>query len=186
MKAGMRLWQLLPGEYQVRHGPIQRNTSKKLPKSKPTIERFTLHERAGRYELDIPSRREIVIDFQLVNALKRQESLPDPAICADDITIVDTNEKHATLKLTVHNMGSAPVRELPVVIISGMQGKKRVLARTVIDLLPESRYLQPSKVSITMNKITLLLGLKVIIDPDQRIEEICESNNEASILPTEQ
>ena len=186
MKAGMRLWQLLPGEYQVRHGPIQRNTSKKLPKSKPTIERFTLHERAGRYELDIPSRREIVIDFQLVNALKRQESLPDPAICADDITIVDTNEKHATLKLTVHNMGSAPVRELPVVIISGMQGKKRVLARTVIDLLPESRYLQPSKVSITMNKITLLPGLKVIIDPDQRIEEICESNNEASILPTEQ
>ncbi|MHC4641695.1 MAG: hypothetical protein ACYS32_08620 [Planctomycetota bacterium] len=186
MKAGMCLWQLLPGEYEVRYGPIRRDTSKKHQGSKSTIEKFILKERAGRYELDIPSRREIVIEFQLVKALKRQEPLPDPAICADDITIVDINEKHTTLKLAVHNLGSAPVRELPVVIISGLQGKKRVLARTVIDILPESKDLQPSKVSITLSKITLSPGLKVIIDPDHKIKEICELNNEVSIMYTEQ
>ncbi|MBW8042092.1 MAG: hypothetical protein FVQ85_19115 [Planctomycetes bacterium] len=169
------------GEYQVQYGPIQRNTSKTHLKPRPTIERFILQERAGRYELDIPSRREIVIKFQLVNALKRQEPLPDPAICTADIMIVNANEKHATFKLTVHNLGNAPVRELPVVIMGSFQGKKRVLARTVIDLLPESKDMRSSKVSITLNKITLSPGLKAIIDPDRKIEEICESNNEASI-----
>ena len=181
MKVGMRLWQLSPGEYQVQYGPIQRNTSKTHLKPHPTIERFILQERAGRYELDIPSRQEIVIKFQLVNALKRQEPLPDPAICTDDITILKANEKHATLKLTVHNLGNAPVRELPVIVMNGSQGKKRVLARYVIDFLPESRDLQPSTVSIMLNKIMLSTNLRAVIDPDQRIEEICESNNEASI-----
>ncbi len=185
MKVGMRLWQLLPGEYEVRYGPIQKRTSKKPQDSKSTIEKFILKERAGRYELDVPSRRETVIKFQLVNASKRQEPLPDPAICTDDITILNANEKHTTLKLTVHNLGSAPTRELPVVVTSGSQGKKRVLADTVIDVLPESRDLQPSTVSITLNKITLSPGFKVMIDPDQKIKEICESNNEAPISCTE-
>jgi hypothetical protein len=185
MKVGMRLWQLLPGEYEVRHGPIQRKTSEKLQESKSSIEKFILKERAGRYELDIPSRRETIIKFILLNALKRQEPLPDPAICTDDITILKANEKLAALKLTVHNLGSAPVRELPIAVMSGSQGKKRVLARTVIDILPESMDLQPSTVSIWLNKITLSPRLKVVIDPDQKIKEICESNNEASISRTE-
>ena len=145
-------------------------------------EKFILEGRAGRYELDVPSRRETLIRFQLVNALKRMEPLPDPAVCKDDITIVGANEKHATLKLTIHNLGSAPARELPVVVVSGSQGKKRVLARSVIDILPESNNLQPSAVSIMFNKIALSPGIRVVIDPDQKIEEICESNNEALIL----
>jgi len=185
MKVGMRLWQLLPGEYKVRHGPIQRNTSKKIQESKSTVGKFILKGRAGRYELEVPSRRETIIKFQLVHALKRRELLPDPAICADDITILKTNEKLATLKLTVHNLGSTPARELLVVVVSGSQGEKRVLARTVIDIIPESRDLQPSTVLITLNKITLSPGLKVMIDPDKKIKEICESNNEASISCTE-
>jgi hypothetical protein len=185
MKVGMRLWQLLPGEYQVRYGPIQRNNSEKYQKPKNTTQRFTLNERAGKYELNVPSHKEIMIRFQLVKVLKRQGPLPDPAICKDDITIVDTNEKHCTLKLTVHNLGSAPVKKLPVVVMSGSQGNKRTLARTVIDFLPESRELQPSTVSIKLDKITLSTGLRIVIDPEQRIEEICESNNEASILSTE-
>ncbi len=185
MKVGMRLWQLQPGQYEVRYGSIQRKTSKKLHDSKSTIEKFILKERAGRYELDVPSRRETVIKFQLVKTLKRREPLPDPAVCINDITILNANEKYTTLKLTVHNMGSAPARELPVIVMSGSQGKKRILARTLIDFLPESRDLQPSTVSIMLNKITLSSGLRAVIDPDQRIEEICESNNEASISCTE-
>ncbi len=185
MKVGMRMWQLLPGEYQVRYGPIQRNNSTKYRRPKHRTERFNLNERAGKYELIVPSRRETIIKFQLVKALKRQEPLPDPAICKDDIMIVDTNEKHSTLKLTVHNLGSAPVRKLPVVVMGGSQGNKSVLARTVIDFLPESRDLQPSTVSIKLDKITLSPGLRIVIDPEQRIEEICESNNEASISSTE-
>jgi len=181
MKVGMRLWQLLPGKYEVRYGPIQRETSKNPQNSKSTIEKFILKERAGRYELDVPSRREIAIKFQLVNVLKHQEPLPDPAVCKDDITILKANEKHAALKLTVHNLGSAPARKLPVVVMSGPQGKTRVIARTVIDVLPESKDLQPSTVSITLNKITLSPGLRIVIDPDQKIEEICKSNNEVSI-----
>jgi len=185
MKVGMRLWQLLLGEYQVRYAPLQRNTSKKHQESKSTIEKYILKGRAGRYELDVPSRQETVIRFQLVKALKRQGSLPDPAICTDDITIVDTPEKHAILKLTVHNLGSAPVRELPVVLLSGSQDKIRVIARSLIDFLPESRDLQPSTVSIKLNNITLSPDIRVVIDPEQRIEEICESNNEVSISSTE-
>jgi hypothetical protein len=111
--------------------------------------------------------------------------LPDPAICKDDITILKANDKLATLKVTVHNLGSAPARKLPVVVMSGPQDKKRVLARTVIDFLPESRDLQPSTVSIMLNRITLSPGIRVVIDPDQKIEEICGSNNEASISFTE-
>jgi hypothetical protein len=178
---GMRLWQLQPGQYQVRYGPIKRETSKKPQDSKYTIEKFILKERAGRYELDVPPRRETVIKFQLVNALKRRKSLPDPAVCKDDITILKANDKIATLKLTVHNLGSAPAKELPVVVMSGHQGKKRILARTIIDVLPESKDLRPSTVSITLNEITLYPGLRIVIDPDQNIEEICESNNEVSI-----
>lgn len=185
MKVGMWLWQLLPGEYEVRYGPIQRNTLKTYQKPIHKIERFTLHERAGRYELDIPSRRETIIKFQLVNALKRRESLPDLAICKDDITILEANEKLATLKLTVHNLGSTPARELLVVVVSGSKGKKRILARNVIDILPESRDLQPSTVSITLNKITLSPGIRAVIDYDQKIEEVCESNNEALISSME-
>jgi hypothetical protein len=185
MKVGMRLWQLLPGQYEVRYSPIQRETSKKLQDSKSAIEKFILKERAGRYELDVPSRREIEIKFQLLKVLKHREPLPDPAICKDDITILKANEKHATLKLTVHNLGSAPARELPVVVMSGPQNKKSILARTVIDVLPESRNLQPSTVSITLNKITLSPSIRAVIDPNQKIEEICGSNNEASISSIE-
>jgi hypothetical protein len=185
MKVGMRLWQLLPGEYEVRYGPIRRNTSKKHQDSKSTIEKFILKERAGRYELNVPSRRETMINFQLLKAVKRRGPLPDPAICADDITILKANKNNATLKLTVHNLGSAPARKLPVVIMNSSQDKKRILAGTVIDILPESRDLLPSTVSIKLNKITLSQGLRVVIDPDQNIEEICESNNEASISLTE-
>jgi hypothetical protein len=186
MKVGMRLWQLLPGEYEVQYGPIQRETSKKNQNSKSATETFILKERAGRYELDVPSRRETVIKFQLVNTLKHREPLPDPAVCKDDITILKANEKLATLKLTIHNLGSAPARKLPVVVASHSQGKQRILARSVIDILPESRDLQSSTVSITLNKITLSPGLRVVIDPDQKTEEICESNNEALISSTEQ
>ena len=136
LRAGMRLWRLRPGTYDVRCGPSEGGEG--LYRWAPPRS-FSLADRAGPCELVIPPRREFAVDLRLVSPAELPSALPDPALGPPDVTVSE-----GRIEVTVHNLGSAPARDLCVALLDA---EGREIARLACDL-PACAGLLPSTVGV--------------------------------------
>ncbi|HIE97508.1 MAG TPA: hypothetical protein EYQ63_10965 [Fuerstia sp.] len=108
---------------------------------------------------------------------------PDPAVSSDDIRFDPARD---FLKLTVHNVGSAPVRNVRVLIFDGdPTGDGRQIYQTRIPHIAAPIDLEPRTVTVGVH---LEIGdtprdIHVLLDPDGLIEnEITTFNNRTRAL----
>ena len=100
------------------------------------------------------------------------EQLPDAGISSRDV-VVDSN----TVRVTVHNIGIALVESLMVVLYDGERELDRVQIQNLeapLDLLPRTKDVVFSMGSTVPDSVT------VVIDPEQKLDEITRANNRVS------
>ena len=171
MEGKMRVWALEHGRYTVAIGPDANGDNK--------MDRI---EKTGRVELAkadvidivLPPKAVTIVRIDQVKRLDQIFSRADLAIAAREVEIEGN-----TLTGTVHNIGSANAAEVTVAVVDA---RGQIIARKSLGKLAAPVDLFPKRMPFT-----LLLpgkarrGWRLVLDPDHRVPEIYEGNNEVAL-----
>jgi hypothetical protein len=180
---GLRPWMLSPGRYELAIGePVED------PRGGP--ERFAWREvrevehrhRGAAVPLGLASGRPFVVDLRLKKRIRRPAVLPDPAVAARDVRRVGEE-----LRVRVHNLGGAeagPFRiRLEARPAGTPDGAWELLEALRLDGLGAIRDFAPVVRTVTFScpGADGSRMLRVVLDPEDAVEEICEANNRVVI-----
>ena len=174
LKGRMRVWRLNHGRYKMRVGPDSDNDGKidhiALEKT------ITLHRHAP-IELSLPpnqlTRLEIEQIEQLDNLLDRADLALSPLDTKREVNI--TWQYDTLVRIRVHNIGAHPAEQIEIALIR--QGEK--IATRLIPEIEAPHDLKP-RMAITYITETQP-GDIIVVDPDNKIPEITESNNRLTV-----
>ena len=131
--------------------------------------------RDRRVSLRIPAHREYTITMKLQGEGADFNQLPDLGIGAEDVAV-----NGDAVEVTVHNISGRDVDGMDIAL---MDARGKVLVRDRIpaiaaptDLLPKT-----AKVTLQLPSGRKAAGCSVVLDPDNEIEEIYESNNQITL-----
>lgn len=170
-KGSVRVWELDHGEYRVRAG---RDEDQDGVPDAGAAEWTAELKRADAIPIEIPPRTPFALECY---RLKRRDAVrlrPDLALTSRDLRV-----EGGRLLVRVHNIGASPV---PLATVEARDGAGRLLGRASIrdvaaphDLVPKTQ-----EVAIPLPE-GYPGGGRVVLDPEGRIPEIFEGNNEAPI-----
>jgi len=163
-----RVWQLRHGRYELKVGP-DANDDGIVDKVEKT--RTLTLKRMDRVPVSLPPRRLMVYELGQREKLTSIAKLPDPAIGDRDVV-----HKGRTLKVTVHNIGSAPARDLVVALVDA---NARVLSAAKVASLDAPLDLRPRTATVVLD--CQKGGAGVVLDPQNAIAEITELNNRVNL-----
>jgi hypothetical protein len=177
MRVGLRPWRLVPGKYVL-------NGGEPVPGEQPVQSRYTWGEpvevehrcRGTPISIEVPSRKEWVVDLRLKKAIDRPRDLPDLAIHARDIRHDAGSGK---LMVTVHNIGATVAG--PFAVGVAQHGVAKPTQSVRVEGLPAISKFEPVTREIALPVDGLKGTCRVILDVDLEIEEIYEGNNVATI-----
>lgn len=167
----MKVWELAPGKYLLRQG-IDADHNDQIDGG-PTRRELTLR-RGTPVALEAPPGQVMVVEIEQSQAQPRPELLPDLAIGPNDVFYDKATDR---LKVVVHNIGAATAKNVAV-HFEGPSGN--LLARRIIPHLDAPLDLYPKTAVVWLPQPLLhrLEHIQVRVDPDDRIEEITEDNNQ--------
>lgn len=127
--------------------------------------------RDRRISLTIPAGKEYCIEMKLKGEGRDFNLLPDIGISTEDIEL-----KNGMVEVTVHNIGGVDSETMDIVL---MNSKGRIVAAGTIPPIKAPVDLSPktATISLPLPENSSPESLKVIIDPENKVEEIYESNN---------
>ncbi len=174
-RMGLRPWRLLPGIYVL-------NAGEPVPGERPVQQRYTwgtpveikhLHRGTPVY-VEVPARKEWVVDLRLRQAIPRPLQLADLAIGPHDVRL-DAGRLHAT----VHNIGGDASGAFNVALEVRDAGRWSPVKRVQIDGLPAITGLEPvrKELAFDLDAATRGRDCRVVVDPDQQVDELYELNN---------
>jgi hypothetical protein len=166
----MRVWRLNHGRYKVRMGPDSDNDGILDRVERGKI--LTLYRHAP-VDLSLPPKQQTRIEIeqieQLDNLLDRADLALSPLDTECDINI--TWQYDNLVRIRVHNIGARPANQIEVALI---RKGKRIDTR----ILPKIEAPHDLKPRIAMTYTTIAQeGDTIVVDPDNKIPEITESNN---------
>ena len=171
---GMRLWRLTPGVYETRCGAILPGESTNLRYEWTPGEPFTYRRRADSYRISVPPHVAYAIDLRLTEPIEVPSTAPDLAIADRDVKL----ETAGTIQAVVHNVGNAEAHNVKVQLEwrDTPAGRWQVAETQTIDrmALPE---LEPVTQTIEFTKVASGSAYRVVLDPDQKLDELFEGNN---------
>ncbi len=177
---GMRVWRLRPGRYEVRNGLIEKGQGylRECRWGQPSS--FVVRHKADVYWVDVPAQQEFAVELRLVEPFAESGVPADPAIAERDIAVTKNADGKITLTATVHNLGSAAVKNLVVALVRGDHGGYSEIARRTVHL-PGCKDLRPSRISVEFAGVNPAEGLMVVLDPQEEVAEVYELNNQANV-----
>ncbi|MBQ9400226.1 MAG: hypothetical protein IJU27_06265 [Bacteroidales bacterium] len=127
--------------------------------------------RDRRVSFNVPAGKEYTVEMHLQGEGFDFNALPDLGIGSEDIAVAGNS-----VKVTVHNISGVDTPESVAALVNA---KGKVVAsvkvpalKAPVDLLPKT-----AQVTLTAPAGVSLSGLRVVIDPEDAMEEIYESNN---------
>lgn len=178
MRVGLKPWRLVPGVYVL-------NTGQPVPGERDFQKRYTWagatevehRHRGAPIWVEVPSHKEWVVDLRLRKEIERPAVLPDLAIASRDIQVKD-----GKIVVRVHNIGGAAAGTFDVVAEAKNGEEWTELARTKVDGLPAIKAFEPSAREVSLNADARKpAGIRIRLDPDDKIEEFYELNNAAPL-----
>jgi hypothetical protein len=178
MRVGLRPWRLVPGVY------VQ-NTGQPVPGERDFQKRYTWTgstEIEHRYRgtpiwVEVPSHKEWVVDLRMRKAIDRLAELPDLAIAPRDVAAKD-----GKVTVRVHNIGGAAAGAFDVVAEDGSGQQWTELARAKVEGMTAIKSFEPSVREVALNlPPDKLAGARIRLDPDNKVEELYELNNTATL-----
>lgn len=181
MRMGIRPWRLLPGVYVLNAGspvPGERKDQARYTWGEPC--EVTQLRKGEPIWIDVPPHREWVVDLRLRRRIERPSELPDLAIGAGDIKV-----SGADITVTVHNIGNAPSAEFAVALQRWESDEWREVTRTDAKPMDEIEAFMPVRqlVTLTGPEDLSTADWRVVLDPDDRIDELYELNNAVTLGP---
>lgn len=182
-QVGLRPWMLVPGRYELSIGePVVD------PRGGP--ERFAWREvtevehrhRGSAMPVALTAGRPFVVDLRLKRRIRRPAVLPDPAVAARDVRHVGED-----LSVSVHNLGGAAAGPFHIRLetrpLESSDGEWKPLGTVRIEELAAIRDLSPvvRTVTVPCPGADGPRMLRVVLDPEDAVEEICEANNHVVI-----
>ncbi len=134
VRLGMRLWQLVPGRYELVAGPEEESASG-LRFVEAGSRTFDLRYRGQIEYVDVPPRRTCSVDVRLVQPAPPAEARPDLAVGREDVTVIPGSGDNIEVKVRVHNIGSADAGPARVALFAETAGGKP-LAETALPPIP--------------------------------------------------
>jgi subtilase family serine protease len=137
-------------------------------------------ERGTPVEVELTGRELLLIQLaQVEKGEPARQNLPDLALTDGDVEVRPFEPRAGrtvTLLVTVHNIGSAPAEKVTVVLEEGDQR----LDEEVIENLDAPNDLEPKVAELAIvwtPKLARTHNLKLVVDPENAIDEINGSNN---------
>jgi len=168
----LRVWRLQNGTYRVRFGP-DLNQDDKVDTA--TWEKTLPLRRYAPIELTLLPRRLHLIECRQTAKGDDLFKRADLAVAAEDATYDAATD---ALKFVVHNVGSATARNVAVEVRTR---DGRPIKTFTIPELDAPLDLVPRRVAFTLTDVRAHGTVTILIDPEDKIPEICEENNRASI-----
>ena len=131
--------------------------------------------RDRRVSLRIPARREYTITMKLQGEGRDFNQLPDLGIGCEDVAVNGN-----AVEVTVHNISGQDVDGMEIALADA-RGKVLVRERIPAIAAPADLIPKTAKVTLQLPSGRKATGLNVLLDPDNRIEEIYETNNRIQI-----
>lgn len=180
VRVGLCIWRLTPGVYAASHGEIMPGEGRgnlRYGWSEP--EEFTYRRRLDTYFVEIPPRKAYCIDLRLLRPIEVSPTAPDAAIADRDLAMAAAN----TLTAVVHSVGSEPISELVVVLEAGDEsgGWKRVAEQRISGLAAPD--FDPVTAKLSFEKVPAARSYRVVLDPENTLDELFERNNTAVLNP---
>jgi len=178
VRANLTLWNILPGEWQIR----QQTEIDSDDSADGNSGQEKVHLRPSCSMLrEFPSRKTVVLELRRQPGPASSAPRPDWGIGKEDIVL-----QEKTIRIRMHSLGSAAA---PATTVSLVQDGKSIATARVLSL-PAPLDLFPKTVDVTLVVAdgTDLKRCKVIIDPDRTLDEITRQNNEIplkEILPVD-
>jgi len=139
---------------------------------------FVLEHRADPVPVEIPSRKSWIVEIRQLRAGPERTPLADFGISEKDIWY--RAEREPALHVTVHNIGDAPAREIPVAVYEGQSpSDDALIGRALIGSLSAPNELDPQmvRVSVLFKPTKAEHTFCVVVDPEDEFPEITERNN---------
>lgn len=161
----MRLCRLDDGRYRIGLYADENgagNAGEALWETERDVRRFDV------VMLPVPPRTPLIIKVEQIQKYTRPGSLPDLAIDPWDV-----KSPGADCAVTVHNIGNAPAERVLVRLVDGedMVGEREIPGLDApVDFVPK-------KTVVTFEDVPVSAMLRVIVDPENAIDEILEENN---------
>jgi len=165
---GVRVWELNPGTYQLTIGP-DKDRNDRI--DQPTQARRIPVRRYTRVPVSVPAKALYLVELSLVTARKIALHLPDPALSPRTTTY---DRATRTLRVTVHNIGSAPVRGA-IVVVENAQGA--AVATKDVDAIEAPLDLKPRRRALTFPLAQKPARVRLEFEGD----EITDVNNRVAV-----
>jgi len=158
----IRFWQIERGRFVLRQGAARAGG--------------VMLQRGDRISVSLPPRVEYVVDLKLDKAVPAPAARPDLAVSEVEVK-TDLNAGHASI--AIHNLGLAAAENVVVRLVDAKTGA--VMAERTVATIEAPHDLEPRKVNMEfVNVDTAPHGrVRVLVDPDNRIDETDEHNNTA-------
>lgn len=167
----LRLWTLQHGVYRLSVGP-DRDGDDRMDRPRRTEEVEVA--RASSVALRLPPKLVTVVELRQLKKLDDIRRRPDLAISAREVRV----EGGAVTGL-VHNIGSAEAPRFDVVLLDA---RGRVRGRRTLGPLAAPLDLEPRRVEFRFPRVGgNVRGWRVVVDPQERVAEIYEGNNEVEV-----
>ncbi len=182
MAVGLRFWRLQPGQYILSQGEL-------LPGEGPEQHRYgwleerdvTIAHRADGAVVTVPPGKVWVVDVRMERPIAVPDTSPDLAVSPRG-----TKVSGRSVTVAVHNIGNADAGAFTVALQAPDGEGWKTLAHKTLTGLAGPKDLTPSRASARFSLAKPLpAGCRVVLDPRDRIRELCESNNAVPVAPDE-
>ena len=131
--------------------------------------------RSRSIDLTIPARKEYTVTLELTGPVRDDATFPEPGIGPEDV--ISTPEG---LAVTVHNLGGV---ETPAMDVALLDARGRLLSRSACPAVPAPLDLLPktATVRLAVPAGRDLRGCRVVVDPDDAVCELYETNNSVTL-----
>ncbi|MFC2076887.1 CARDB domain-containing protein, partial [candidate division KSB1 bacterium] len=167
-----RIWRLEPGSYRVKLGP-DKDRDRVMDRAVQS-DRLDLR-RAMAVELVLPGRQQAVLEIDLIKKTTPLQNLPDPAIGEADLNY---DRESGKLTVTVHNLGMRSTGAFTVRLSDSdrvtVAEQKIKNIEAPIDLIPRTQ-------EIVFENVKAGTDYMINLDPENKIDEITDMNNEGVI-----
>lgn len=175
----LHVWQLRPGEYILNQGELlpgefafQHRYGWQAPA------RVRVAHRAEPVPVTLPPGKVWVVDLRFDEPIDVPTSAPDLAAASRDIAV-----QGQVMTLTVHNVGNAPADNVVVELQRWRGDRWDAVGRRTIQRVsePVDYVPYPASVAFDVPRLDLTTRYRFVIDPDDALYELCETNNAAEL-----
>lgn len=183
-RMGLRLWRLDPGVYELRVGEILpgEDVNQRYAWTAHEPELVTVRRRADTVYVDLPPGKPWAIDLRQREALDVPAEAPDVALTSRDLTLT-AKDGRLDLSAVVHNIGLKTATNVVVALQVPDGDAFRNEAVTRIRRLESPDDLMPRTHTVNFEDVPEATAYRVVLDPDDDIDELYEGNNTATLTP---